>query len=603
MIRARLQHSLLKHVLATSMLLTSMVSLSATPSVRADEKEGRSTAAKTITFQRSAAEKQLLNKLYKPVTIDDDSVELREFIALMSKQTGINFVVDVYGLDDIGMPLDQPIEGKLDKLACATAISVRLKPFGLTWLLENEVAKITSIEVAEESHTTRVFDISDLLKLAEPHRERLKAMQPKPMMGGGSFGSPGGGGGFSGNAGRGFFQVQQPPRQTLQQFGGDLGTGGGLGGGGLGGGGFGGGQFGDGGSPGGLGFSEPNDTDWLLDFIMEHSSGPWQDLEGEGGTLNVFGNVLIVRQQLQVLLEVEQLLNAFLKTTSSDGPQLASFRAVDVMYPLDQDRTVEEALNKKVELHLENVALYEVLNQLRKAMGINVIVDTIALEDEGIGTDTPISLDVEGISAKSALRLVLAQVDMTFFVSDGVLQLTTETINEERLETHLFNVAQIDKKHDSVFALIDAVQNTVDGPWMDIDGSGGTVSMVLPSVMCITATPQQVTATRNLLEGIQSRLKKQPDSPKPADSQSMIRLHKVGSPELARQLVEVIPLVVEPGRWSRGDGLLRHIDSTLVFYAPSDMQDAVADFISKIESFEELKEAKKGRPRRRRADK
>lgn len=155
-------------------------------------------------------------------------------------------------------------------------------------------------------------------------------------MGGGSFGTPGGGG-FSANPGQSFFLVQKPPHQTLRLFGG-----GGLGESGFSGGGFGGGlgggQFGGGAIPVANSLEEPDDADWLLDFIMKHSAGPWQDVDGEGGTVNVFGNVMIVRQQLQVLLEVEQLLNALLKTASSGSAPLASFRAVDVMYPLDRDQ-------------------------------------------------------------------------------------------------------------------------------------------------------------------------------------------------------------------------------------------------------------------------
>ena len=97
-------------------------------------------------------------------------------------------------------------------------LKIILEPYGLTYVIEDDVMKITTQAYADEKLSTRVYPVGDL----------VIPIPPPGSLGGGQFGGGlgGGGGGFGG---------------------------GGLGGGGLGGGGFGGGLGGGGLGGGNLG--------------------------------------------------------------------------------------------------------------------------------------------------------------------------------------------------------------------------------------------------------------------------------------------------------------------------------------------------------------
>ena len=75
--------------------------------------------------------------------------------------------------------------------------------------------------------------------------------------------------------------------------------------------------------------------------------------------------------------------------------------------------------------------------------GIEIQIDHRALEDIGIGSDTPITRNLKGITLRSALRLMLKEMDLTYVVRDEVLQITTPEEAESELTTKVYPVADL----------------------------------------------------------------------------------------------------------------------------------------------------------------
>ncbi|MCG6156638.1 hypothetical protein [Rubinisphaera margarita] len=171
--------------------------------------------------------------IWKSVDLRDDSPAERRIRAALEEETELTFVdtpladalniigelhnitilLDVVTLDDEGISSDEPVNIFISGIKLKSALKLMLEqtptPVELTWIIEDEVMKITTLLKAEEVNEFRVYPVTDLV------------IPPQPLQGGG--------GGLGGGVGGG-------------QMGGQ---GGGLGGGGLGGGG--GGQFGGGG--------------------------------------------------------------------------------------------------------------------------------------------------------------------------------------------------------------------------------------------------------------------------------------------------------------------------------------------------------------------
>lgn len=109
----------------------------------------------------------------------------------------------------------------------------------------------------------------------------------------------------------------------------------------------------------------------------------------------------------------------------------------------EAERQIERLLTKPVTLNFTNVPLQQVVDDIRQWHGINIYVDTRALEQEGISQDRPVSIKLDNVALKSALNLILREVHLTYMVKDDVLQITTESEARGKLETRTYQVADL----------------------------------------------------------------------------------------------------------------------------------------------------------------
>ena len=87
---------------------------------------------------------------------------------------------------------------------------------------------------------------------------------------------------------------------------------------------------------------------------------------------------------------------------------------------------IEHKLAQPVSLHFDDAPLYQVIDDLRCWQGLNIYVDKAALDADEVSLDQPVTIKLENVSLKSALRLTLRSVHLDYFLKDGVLQITTE---------------------------------------------------------------------------------------------------------------------------------------------------------------------------------
>ena len=75
--------------------------------------------------------------------------------------------------------------------------------------------------------------------------------------------------------------------------------------------------------------------------------------------------------------------------------------------------------------------------------GIPIQLNKTALEEAGIGTDAPVNITLHNISLRSALRLMLKNVQLTYIIQDEVLIITTKEDAEKDLVVKVYPVADL----------------------------------------------------------------------------------------------------------------------------------------------------------------
>jgi len=112
--------------------------------------------------------------------------------------------------------------------------------------------------------------------------------------------------------------------------------------------------------------------------------------------------------------------------------------------PSAAEKKIEEALAKPTQVEFIETPLNDVIDFLRDFHKIEIQVDRKAFNDAGLDASTlPVTTNLKGISLRSALNLVLRNLDLTYLVEDEVLLITTPAAAARRLTTKVYRVADL----------------------------------------------------------------------------------------------------------------------------------------------------------------
>ena len=105
---------------------------------------------------------------------------------------------------------------------------------------------------------------------------------------------------------------------------------------------------------------------------------------------------------------------------------------------------IEKTLKQPTEFSFSETPLADVVDYLKKKHQIEIQIDRKALNDVGIDSSTtPITRNTKGVSLRSALRLLLRDLDLTYVIEDEVLLITTPEEAETRLTTKIYAVGDL----------------------------------------------------------------------------------------------------------------------------------------------------------------
>jgi hypothetical protein len=116
---------------------------------------------------------------------------------------------------------------------------------------------------------------------------------------------------------------------------------------------------------------------------------------------------------------------------------------VDLTVPSKAEDLINEKLKDPVTMEFVETPLSDVIDFLKDYTGVNIVLDKPALEEEGINSDTPVSIHVQSIALKSALKILLGQYNLTFLIKDDVLQITSKVNADNELIHKVYPVADL----------------------------------------------------------------------------------------------------------------------------------------------------------------
>ena len=107
------------------------------------------------------------------------------------------------------------------------------------------------------------------------------------------------------------------------------------------------------------------------------------------------------------------------------------------------EKKITEALKSPTTLEFMETPLTDVVDYLKDLHKIEIQLDNKALGDVGVAPDTPITRNLKGVSLRSALRLMLRELDLTYLIDNEVLLITTPEQADARLATKVYPVADL----------------------------------------------------------------------------------------------------------------------------------------------------------------
>lgn len=117
--------------------------------------------------------------------------------------------------------------------------------------------------------------------------------------------------------------------------------------------------------------------------------------------------------------------------------------AVDVKPYTPSELKVLDALDEETACDFVDEPLSHVMDYFKQRHGIEIQLDKRALAAAGIDANTPITGNVRGITLRSALKLLLRELDLMYTLRYEVLLITTKAEADSMLDLRVYPVADL----------------------------------------------------------------------------------------------------------------------------------------------------------------
>ncbi|CAK9002161.1 DUF1559 domain-containing protein [Durusdinium trenchii] len=185
----------------------------------------------------------------------------------------------------------------------------------------------------------------------------------------------------------------------------------------------------------------------------------WSTTGGES-RLQVEGENLVVESNEYVH---HQLASFLAKLRLARGIELADGPPAEEVTLFSRAAKAFEAMQTPVNIRInEPTPLTDILSRLQRTTGVNLLIDTPALDAAGVTPDVETSLQASGVTLAQALGRLCDSLELTFrVINSHTVELTTPTAAEGRLEIEFYPVEALLQAGTTADELIIKIKETI----------------------------------------------------------------------------------------------------------------------------------------------
>ncbi len=217
----------------------------------------------------------------------------------------------------------------------------------------------------------------------------------------------------------------------------------------------------------------------VMGAIHESLLGEWDASDAAMHPVNTSDvNALVVRATRRMHRGVERLLSD-LRQMRHDA---ASSRPKPTPIP-EVERRIRAALQKKIAVKFNETPLERVVEEFSRKLDLPVFLDRTALAEDGLDEHERITQTLGPQPAKSLLEHTLSPWGCAWAIRNGVLCITSSSMEWELYTTRVYDVADLLAKGSKTGALprdfhplIDLICLQTAGDWENADHESGTIT-------------------------------------------------------------------------------------------------------------------------------
>ncbi len=148
--------------------------------------------------------------------------------------------------------------------------------------------------------------------------------------------------------------------------------------------------------------------------------------------------------------------------------------------------------------------LKDVVDQTSSDYEIPIQLDKSALDEVGISEDEKVSVNIHNVSLRSALRLMLKNLQLTYLIRNEVLIITTPDAAQNNERACVYNVHElVGSGASDLHSIADMIQSCVSkDTWSDNGGTQAEIRPIKPDLLVISQTDAVHEEIRDLLSAI-----------------------------------------------------------------------------------------------------
>lgn len=187
----------------------------------------------------------------------------------------------------------------------------------------------------------------------------------------------------------------------------------------------------------------------------------------------------------------------------------------------DAEKRIELALGKEVSLDITDGTLRDAIRNLHETTGVNIVIDVTGIEEEGVTSQAEVTIQISGVTMRSALKVLLSPLRLDYVIEDEVLKVTSRELAKGQhvvVAYHVSDLVRFEAGWEVMFDELAALIRQVIEPdsWQDVGGRGSIMGNPATKSFVIRQSAQAHEEIRNLLDQIRKLKASLPAEEKPA---------------------------------------------------------------------------------------